>query len=67
MKEYHKKIEFKCEQEKVRKKNTNEERNREMKTNKKENIGLVWFGWFVGNYGISTFVGYLTPNPFLCN
>ena len=22
--------------------------------------GLVWF------YGISTFVGYLTPNPFLC-
>ena len=25
---------------------------------------LVW--WFVGFYGISTFVGYLTPNPFLC-
>ena len=27
---------------------------------------LVWFGlvwWF---YGISTFVGYLMPNPFLC-
>ena len=24
---------------------------------------LVWFFWF---YGISTFVGYLTPNPFLC-
>ena len=24
-------------------------------------FGLV--GWF---YGISTFVGYLTPNPFLC-
>ena len=23
-------------------------------------------GWFVGFYGISTFVGYLTPNPFLC-
>ena len=23
-------------------------------------FGLVWF------YGISTFVGYLTPNPFLC-
>ena len=23
-------------------------------------LGLVWF------YGISTFVGYLTPNPFLC-
>ena len=23
--------------------------------------------WFVGFYGISTFVGYLTPNPFLCN
>ena len=26
-------------------------------------IGLVWFGGF---YGISNFVGYLTPNPFLC-
>ena len=25
--------------------------------------GLVWFVRF---YGISTFVGYLTPNPFLC-
>ena len=26
-------------------------------------FGLVWFGGF---YGISTFVGHLTPNPFLC-
>ena len=26
-------------------------------------FGLVWFGGF---YGISTFVGYLTPNPLLC-
>ena len=25
-------------------------------------IGLVWF---VGFYGISIFVGYLMPNPFL--
>ena len=25
--------------------------------------GLVWF---LGFYGISTYVGYLTPNPFLC-
>ena len=26
-----------------------------------------WFvGWLVWFYGISTFVGYLTPNPFLC-
>ena len=23
-------------------------------------------GWWVGFYGISTFVGYLTLNPFLC-
>ena len=23
-------------------------------------------GWLVGFYGISTFVGYLTPNTFLC-
>ena len=22
--------------------------------------------WFVGFYGISTFVGYSMPNPFLC-
>ena len=29
-------------------------------------LDLVWFGlvWF---YGISTFVGYLTPNPFYVN
>ena len=27
-------------------------------------FGLVWF---VGFYGISTFVGYLTPNPFYVN
>ena len=25
--------------------------------------GIVWF---IGFYGISTFVGYLTPIPFLC-
>ena len=24
---------------------------------------MVWFGWFDG---ISTYIGYLTPNPFLC-
>ena len=23
-------------------------------------------GWFIGFYGISTFVGYLMLNPFLC-
>ena len=23
-----------------------------------------WLVWFVGFYGMSTFVGYLTPNPF---
>ncbi len=28
--------------------------------------GVVAQYWFVGFYGISTFVGYLTPNPFLC-
>ena len=26
---------------------------------------MIWFG-LLGFYGISTFVGYLTPNPFLC-
>ena len=24
-------------------------------------------GWLLGFYGISTFVGYLTPNPFYAN
>ena len=32
----------------------------------REIILRVLVGWFVGFYGISTFVGYLTPNPFLC-
>ena len=28
----------------------------------------LWLvGWLVGFYGISTFVGYLTPNPFYSN
>ena len=27
---------------------------------------IEWLVWFGGFYGISTFVGYLTPNPFLC-
>ena len=27
---------------------------------------IIIQGWLVGFYGISTFVGYLTPNPFLC-
>ena len=26
----------------------------------------TFFDWLVEFYGISTFVGYLTPNPFLC-
>ena len=30
-------------------------------------LNQFWLvGWLVGFYGISTFVGYLTPNPFLC-
>ena len=34
----------------------------------KTNCAFIYQGlvWFVGFYGISTFVGYLTPNPFLC-
>ena len=30
-------------------------------------LHISWFDlvWFVGFYGISAFVGYLTPNPFL--
>ena len=32
------------------------------KIKKKQNIIIV--GWLGGFYGISTFVGYLTPNPF---
>ena len=30
------------------------------------NILIGNVGWFVGFYGISTLVGYLMPNPFLC-
>ena len=30
------------------------------RTHTHTHIGLVWFVWF---YGISTFVGYLMPNP----
>ena len=32
----------------------------------KNGIGDQGLVWFVGFYGISTFVGYLMPNPFLC-
>ena len=37
-----------------------------MRILKKSRFGLVWFGlvWF---YGISTFVGYLRPDPFYVN
>ena len=31
-----------------------------------EYIQYLWLVWFGGFYGISTFVGYLTPNQFLC-
>ena len=34
----------------------------------KEKIHFYYnmIGWLVGFYGISTFVGYFMPNPFLC-
>ena len=33
-----------------------------------ELVKVGWLvGWLFGFYGISTFVGYLTPNPFLYN
>ena len=42
---------------------------KEMGANRKK-IGAnrkdMLVGWLVGFYGISTFAGYLTPNPFLC-
>ena len=31
-----------------------------------ESLNLFGLVWSVGFYGISIFVGYLTPNPFLC-
>ena len=33
-----------------------------------QSLRLQWIGlvWLVGFYGISTFIGYLMPNPFLC-
>ena len=43
------------------------ERKKERKCKKKaRNIYIKLVGWFVGFYGISTFLGHLTPNPFLC-
>ena len=33
--------------------------------NSSRNSAESQFGWLVGFYGISTFVGYLTPNLFL--
>ena len=30
-------------------------------------MSFWWLIWFVGFYGISTFVGYLTPKPFNIN
>ena len=41
------------------------ERKKETKKQRKKFGWLV--GWFVGFYDISTFVGYLTPNPFYVN
>ena len=29
-------------------------------------VRMFLVGWLIGFYGISTFVGDLTPNPFLC-
>ena len=52
--------------------NTNKQRHDTIDSTQEETLyinfwGLVLFGlvWFGGFYGISTFVGYLTPNPFL--
>ncbi len=59
--------EMKYKKEKLNLKNG--EKKRKEKTEMKESRerctedGLVWL---VGFYGIPTFVGYLTPNPFLC-
>ena len=43
-----------------RKKTVKKEENESKNKEKKRKIG-----WLFGFYGISTFVGYLTPNPFL--
>ena len=41
--------------------------NNEVRTqNQLEKMSHLGLLWLVGYYGISTFVGYLTPNPFLC-
>ena len=36
------------------------------KKKKKERCYIICLVWLFVFYGISTFVGYLTPNPFLC-
>ena len=48
------------EREKKKKKEQKKEKGKKKERRKRKKV------WLVGFYGISTFVGYLTPNPFLC-
>ena len=42
-------------------------RRKALKITQRDMVKISLFvGWLVGFYGISTFSGYLTPNPFLC-
>ena len=42
----------------------NKQIKRHIKLHRISTINMI--GWLFGFYGISTFVGYLMPNPFLC-
>ena len=44
----------------------NKNMNKQLKSKYTTHVYLPIFSWLVGFYGISTFVGYLTPNVFLC-
>ena len=41
-------------------------KSKEINIKKKKKKKKMLVGWFVWFYCISTIVGYLTPNPFLC-
>ena len=55
----------KQETNKTQKKPTKNKTNKTKKKHRYHNFKTKLFGWLFGFYGISTFVGHLTQNPFL--
>ena len=67
-KERKKDCESEGKREKKRKRKDGDRRERERERERERKEGNTRFvGWLFGFYGISTFVGYLMPNPFYTN